>query len=149
VTKSEETEEDTEVLGAYFAVEGVGLRLYNHTLRETYDPHSYSVTYSGKTVQTLSSTVLMYFGADYYNIAAWIEWHEYRWTGGSSGWVGMAACEGMVPPNTGCKDCNTVRWCKPDSLEGIGKCVLLLWDYGGGYTPGIITNAEVDTSMPE
>lgn len=149
VTKTEKLPEAMEVLSAYFAVEGVGLRLYNHTLRETYDPHVYSVAYSGKTIRTCHSIALMDFRADYYNICVWSENHRYSWNGGETSWVAMTPTGGWLPPNTRARECNTVMWCIPNSLEGIAKCVGLLWDYGGGTTPAIITNAEVDRSMPE
>jgi hypothetical protein len=148
VTKTNKMEEATETLSAYFLVKGVGLRLYGHTLHETYNKHTYSAPYSGKTVKTLSSIVLMCFGADYNYIIGWAEQHEYRWTGGTSGWVTMAVGSGWLPPNTSCRECNTAIWCIPDELVGVGKCVALMWDYGGGTTPGVITNAEVDCPMP-
>lgn len=149
VTKTTKMPEAMEVLCAYFAVRGVGLRVYNHTLREIYYPHVYSVAYSGKTIRTCHSIALMDFKADYYNICGWSENHRYLWNGGGTSWVAMTPVGGWLPPNTHARKCNTVMWCIPNSLEGIAKCVGLFWDYGGGATPAIITNAEVDRSMPE
>jgi len=149
VTKTEKMPEAMEVLCAYFAVTGVGLRLYNHTLRETYDPHIYSVAYSGKTIRTCNSTALMNFGADYYNICGWTERHKYSWSGAETDWVSMSVAGGLLPPNTNGRVCHTIIWCIPTNLQGIADCTGLLWDYGGGTTPAIITNAEVDRSMPE
>lgn len=149
VTKSQKMLQDTETLGAYFAVEGVGQRFYGHTLRETYNPHVYSVTYTGKTIETVSSDALMDFNADIDNISFWVELHRYTWTGGSSSFVLMTSCGGLMPPDVLCREVSTVDWFQPGGLTGIGKCAALVWDYGGGTTPGIITNSEVDRTMPE
>jgi len=149
VTKTNKMPDDTEVLSVYFLVEGVGLRLYNHKLRESYNSYVYSIPYSGKTIHTGASTVLIDFGADYNNICGWTEDHKYSWTGGGTSWVTMVVGSGWLPPNTASRVCNTVMWCVPTGLTGIGKCTGLLWDYGGGSTPGVITNAEVDRTMLE
>jgi len=61
----------------------------------------------------------------------------------------MSLAGGLFPPNTDGRECNTVIWCIPTDLKGIGDCTGLLWDYGGGSTPALITNSEVDRSMPE
>ena len=150
VTKTYKMPSDAvETLTAYFFVEGVGLRLYNHYARETYKSHTYSVTYSGKTINTIRSAALMFFGADYSSISAWTEEHKYSWSGGDTSWVNMTSMSGLYPPNTNGMECTTVTWLEPTSLEGIAKCTGLLYYYGGGSAPGIITNSEVDRSMPE
>lgn len=61
----------------------------------------------------------------------------------------MTSMSGLYPPNTNGMECTTVTWLEPTSLEGIAKCTGLLYYYGGGSAPGIITNSEVDRSMPE
>ncbi|MDD5326714.1 MAG: choice-of-anchor Q domain-containing protein [Phycisphaerae bacterium] len=150
VTKTSRMPSDAmEVLGAYFMVEGVGQRVYNHSLRETYNSYTYSTTYSGKTINTEHSTALIDFGQDYDSITEWTERHKYSWSGGESDWVEMTVAEGLFPPNTAGRECSTAMWCIPVDLGGIAECIGLLLDYGGGTTPGIITNAEVDRSMPE
>jgi len=150
VTKTYKMPPDAmETLSAYFLVEGVGLRVYNHSARETYKSHTYSVSYSGKTINTIHSAALMFFGADYSSICSWTEQHKYSWSGGDTSWVNMTSMSGLYPPNTDGMECTTVTWLVPTSLEGIAKCTGLLYDYGGGSVPGAITNAEVDRSMPE
>jgi len=149
VTKSEKNPDAMEVLSAYFLAEGVGLRVYNHKLREGYDPHVYSCTYSGKTIYTMSSHTLMYFNQDYDDIAGWTERHKYSWNGGSSNWVSMSVSSGWLPAYTAGRNCNTNIWCIPTSLKGISDCTGLMWDTGNGYVMGVITNSEVDVSMPE
>lgn len=148
VTKTEEKPDDMEVLSAYFLAGGVGLRLYNHYLRETCDPHVYSCSYSGKTIYTMSSTVIMYFAQDLENIAGWGENHNYSWAGGGTGSTSMSWGEGLLPPGAASKHCNTKIWCIPNSLKGIADCTGLLYDYGDGTAVGVITNSEVDVSMP-
>lgn len=148
VTKEYKLPEVMETVLAYFLVEGVGLRLYPHKLREFYQPHVYSVPYSGKTVHASESTVLMDFGGDYENIGAWTEHHRYTWTGGQTAWVLMPPSGGLMPPTMRARhlDCDT--WFPGDSLTGIAKCVGLLWlDDSGSSTPAVITNGEVDLSM--
>jgi len=145
-----QTPDATETLSAYFLAEGVGLRLYNHTARETYYPHIYSISYSGKTVRTDESTAPMDFGQDEGNIVVWTEKHRYAWDGGTTSWVSMVLSGGLVPPGVVVKKCQTITWCIPDQLEGIAKCTALAYDYGGGTVPATpILNPEVDRSMPE
>jgi len=131
----------TEALFAYFLVEGVGLRPYNHTVHEIY--------YSCINIQTISSIVVMRFGPDINNIATWVEKHKYSWNGDETDWVTMTISDGLVGEGEGARGCSVQISVTPDGLKGIGKCDSLLWDYGGGHAPGIITNAEVDCAMPE
>ncbi|MHC4648016.1 MAG: hypothetical protein ACYTBJ_21360 [Planctomycetota bacterium] len=149
VTKTEKMPQESEVLFAYFA--GIGTRPYDHKLRETYRSHTYSVTYSGKTIWTCSSIVLMYFGADYDNISLWVERHKYSWDGDESSWVTMSVGSGggMLPPDTSDRECQTVMWLDRSDLQGIAECTGLIYDDPGGGIPAMpIVNAEVDCGMP-
>jgi hypothetical protein len=126
------------------------LEVYTHSAREEYQPHIYSVSYSGKTIHTVESTALMDFGDAFYNIALWTESHRYTWAGGATSWVSMHVKDGLFGEGIAGMECNTVMWCMPTNLKGIAKCTGLIWDYGAGTAPALwIQNAEVDRSMPE
>ncbi|MBA7679096.1 hypothetical protein ES703_87379 [subsurface metagenome] len=150
ITKTQKSPDAFELINAYFLVDGVGYRTYSHELCETYNPHVYSVTCSGKTIYTQNSTTLVDFAQDYDNISTWTESHKYSWSGGETEFVSMWAPENVIlPPTTRARFCDTKRWCIRTDLVGVSKCTGLLWDYGYGSTPATIFNPEVDRSMPE
>lgn len=145
--KTTKQPEAMEILASYFIVEGVGLRLCNHSLRETYESHIYSCNYFGKTIHMMYSIALMDFYQDYYNICRWAERHKYSWNGAETDWSGMAPADGLYPLQTSGRECSTSTWCIPNS-QGVADCTGLIWDYGG-VCPGVIINSKVDASMIE
>ncbi len=151
VTKTAMMPDNTSTLTVTF-LGGVGLKFFPHTIRESYYPLEYSIAIAstGKTVITGNSIVIMDFNAEIDNMAGWTESHKYEWSTGDSGFAVMTVSdEGWLPSDERAFVCNTVMWCIPTSLKGIGDCTGLLYDTGTGTVAGIIVNSEVEVEMPE
>jgi fibronectin type 3 domain-containing protein/predicted SAM-dependent methyltransferase/subtilisin-like proprotein convertase family protein len=148
------TEEAQEIVTAYFLAEGVGLRIYNHMLRESYYKVHYSVRYSGKTIRVGSSSAALNLQSDYHNIGdkGWSESHKYIYSGGSTPEQMM-----MVPSdpiyanlNTRYKESSSNLWPTENDLMGIATVKGLIYNYGGGHIAPAVTiqNANVDRRIP-
>jgi len=141
----------TEVVSAYFLVEGVGLRTYVHSLWELHHQADYSITSSGKKAWVGESTALLHLGQDYEEISdlGWTETHKYTYAGGGTEFASMSTWSGMLPENTRCKEAKADMWLTPTDLTGIARVQGLIYNYGGGVAPAsYINNREVDRSIP-
>jgi len=151
------TPQETEIVTAFFAIEGVGSRIYTHKLNEIYHKVSYSISYSGYTIWIGKGHAALFVGEDYYTIstgigisgAGWAESHKYTWANGGTNYQGMTHSEGMGNPQTLYKQCSDNLWPLSGGIVGIARVNSLIYQSGGGFYPAIpILNREIDRSIP-
>ena len=130
-------------LNAYFLSDGVGYRIYTHTLRENYTKAYFCDDPKEKWHLTLSSaSMAAWHMDDTYN---WSETHKYSF---QSAPVGMGPLSGSTigPEGTDYLELASDIWVLPQSgLSGTGQAYLTWINDDGGGTPGIIISGGTIT----
>ena len=153
------TPQAAEIVGAFFAVENVGWRLYTHKLYEIYDKVVYSISFSGKTIFVGESQASLFVDGDYYtentgngiSDYTWGESHRYVSGNNTTDWKGMRISPpGIENPNTLYKDSADTIWFPPQSLSGEAKITSLLYINGGHLYPAQpLLNRVVDCNISD
>ena len=125
-------------LNAYFLSDGVGYRIYTHTLRENYTKLYYCDDPKEKWHLTLSSASMAAWHAD--DTYQWTETHQYSF---QTSPIGMGAVSGTIigPQGTDYLELASDILVLPQSgLQGVGTASLTWHNDDGGGTPGYIVS---------
>jgi hypothetical protein len=133
---------DSEIVTAEFL--GAGLKLYEHSLTESYRKVTYSVPYSGKTWKVIDSTAGLKVNQD--PISAWAESHRFsfqqQWTGYTSEF------QDPMYQYWRFKTMQHDFWVDQGPYQGLTSVNSLTWDTGQGLVPAWpIVNRETDVNM--
>jgi hypothetical protein len=123
-------------LNAYFLSDGVGYRLYTHTLRESYTKAYFCDDPKEKWLLSLSSASMAAWHMD--DTYTWTETHQYSF---QSAPVGMGPLSGsnIGPEGTDFLELASGIWVLPQSgLSGTGQAYLTWQNDDGAGTPGYI-----------
>ena len=135
-----------EIVQAYFLVEGVGIRLYEHDVAECYDKFSYTVPFTGKHFWIGASHIVLDVNSPLdYSKVSWSESHKYTNAGGDFGFQTLGAAQGNESEHKYFNGHGYNGWPDTTNLKGIARVESLFWGTFGAIE---YMNREVDRSIP-